>query len=191
MPQWSYLSIKWRVTENGRIIAALQHFLPRIPMFKNTPFDAIAKTLSESAPAFNPAAMQDAVKPAQENLKAWADLAQKQATQAQSAIAETVESIKGIKDPQAAYEIMKASAEAGMAMFAKNLQEATALSFGQFNSAVDSVEKAHPQPEAFASVAKGLKAAASTAENAIESAMAHGASMAASASPSAKAKKAR
>ena len=160
-------------------------------MFKNTPFDAIAKTLSESAPAFNPAAMQDAVKPAQENLKAWADLAQKQASQAQNALAETVESIKGIKDPQAAYEIMKASAEAGMAMFAKNLQEATALSFGQFNSAVDSVEKAHPQPEAFAAVAKGLKAAASTAENAIESAMAHGASMAASASPSAKAKKAR
>jgi hypothetical protein len=40
-------------------------------------------------------------------------------------------------------------------------------------------------------VAKGLKAAASTAENAIESAMAKGASMAASVSPAAKAKKAR
>jgi hypothetical protein len=53
------------------------------------------------------------------------------------------------------------------------------------------VEKAHPQPEAFAAVAKGLKAAASTAENALESAMAKGASMAASVSPAAKAKKAR
>ena len=160
-------------------------------MFKNSPFEAIAKTMSESAPQFNPAAMQEAMKPAQDNLKAWADLAQKQAAQAQTAIAETVESIKGIKDPQAAFEIMKESAEAGMAMFAKNLQEATALSFGQFNSTVDAVEKAHPQPEAFAPVAKGLKAAASTAENAIESAMTQGASMAASVSPAAKAKKAR
>jgi hypothetical protein len=160
-------------------------------MFKNSPFEAIAKTMSESAPQFNPAAMQDAIKPAQDNLKAWADLAQKQAAQAQTAIAETMESIKGIKDPQAAFEIMKESAEAGMAMFAKNLQEATALSFGQFNSTVDAVEKAHPQPEAFAPVAKGLKAAASTAENAIESAMTQGASMAASVSPAAKAKKAR
>ena len=160
-------------------------------MFKNTPFETIAKTLSESAPQFNPTAVQDAMKPAQDNLQAWADLAQKQAAQAQSAIAETVESIKGIKDPQAAFEIMKESAEAGMAMFAKNLQDATALSFGQFNSTVDAVEKAHPQPEAFAAVAKGLKAAASTAENAIESAMAKGASMAASVSPATKTKKAR
>ena len=160
-------------------------------MFKNTPFETIAKTLSDSAPQFNPAAVQDAIKPAQDNLKAWADLAQKQAAQAQSAMTETVESIKGIKDAQAAFEIMKESAEAGMAMFAKNLQDATALSFGQFNSTVDAVEKAHPQPEAFASVAKGLKAAAATAENAIETAMAKGASMAASVSPATKAKKSR
>jgi len=160
-------------------------------MFKNTPFESIAKTLSEGATQFNPAAVQDAIKPAQENLKAWADLAQKQAAHAQSAIAETVESIKSIKDPQAAFEIMKESAEAGMAMFAKNLQEATALSFGQFHSTVDAVEKAHPQPEAFASVAKGLKAAASTAETAIESAMNQGASLAASVSPAAKTKKPR
>ena len=33
-----------------------------ISMFKNTPFEAIAKTMSESAPKFNPAAMQDAIK---------------------------------------------------------------------------------------------------------------------------------
>jgi len=160
-------------------------------MFKNTPFEAIAKTLSESASQFNPAAVQDAIKPTQDNLKAWADLAQKQAAQAQSAIAQTVESIKSIKDPQAGFEIMKESAEAGIAMFAKNLQDATALSFGQFHSTIDAVEKAHPQPEVFASVAKGLKTAATTAENAMESAMAQGASMAASASPAAKAKKTR
>ena len=160
-------------------------------MFKNTPFEAIAKTMSEAAPQFNPAAVQDAIKPAQDKLKAWADLAQKQAAEAQSAITGTMESIKGIKDPQAAFEIMKESAEAGMAMFAKNLKESTSLSFGQFHSTVDAVEKAHPQPEVFAAVAKNLKAAASTAESAIESAMEKGVSMAASVSSAPKAKKAR
>ena len=157
-------------------------------MFKNTPFEAIAKTMSEAAPQFNPAAVQDAIKPAQDKLKAWADLAQKQAAEAQSAITGTMESIKGIKDPQAAFEIMKESAEAGMAMFAKNLKESTSLSFGQFHSTVDAVEKVQPQPEVFAAV---VKAAASRAESAIESAMEKGASMVASVSPAAKAKKAR
>jgi hypothetical protein len=160
-------------------------------MFKNTPFEAIAKTMSEAAPQFNPAAVQDAIKPAQDKLKAWADLAQKQAAEAQSAINGTVESIKDIKDPQAAFEIMKDAAEAGMAMFAKNLKESMSLSVGQFHSTVDAVEKAHPQPEVFAAVAKNLKAAASTAESAIESAMEKSASMAASASSAPKAKKAR
>jgi hypothetical protein len=157
-------------------------------MFKNTPFESLAKTITESAPKFDPAAMQDAIKPAQENLKAWADLAQNQAKEAQAAIAETVESIKGIKDPQAAFEIMKASAEAGMAMFAKNLKEATSLSVGQFNNTVDAVEKAHPAPEAFASVAKNLKAAATTAESTLDSVMEKSTAAVASAS---KAKKAR
>lgn len=160
-------------------------------MFKNTPFEAMAKTMAESAPKFSPAAMQDAIKPAQDNLKAWADLAQNQAREAQAALTDTVEAIKGIKDPQAAFEIMKASAEAGAAMFAKNLKDATALSFGQFHSTVDAIEKAHPAPEAFAAVAKNLKAAASTAESALDTAMEKSASMAASVAPASKAKKTR
>ena len=160
-------------------------------MFKNTPFEAIAKTISESAPKFNATSMQDAIKPAQENLKAWADMAQSQAKEAQAAMAETMASIKDIKDPQAAFELMKASSEAGMAMFAKNLKEATSLSVGQFNSTVDAVEKAHPAPEAFAAVAKNLKAAATTAESTLDSVLEKGAEVAASVAPAAKAKKAR
>ena len=76
-------------------------------------------------------------------------------------------------------------------MFAKNLKDATALSFGQFHSTVDAIEKAHPAPEAFAAVAKNLKAAASTAESALDTAMEKSASMAASVSPASKAKKTR
>ncbi|MDD2882157.1 MAG: hypothetical protein PHQ58_17155 [Rhodoferax sp.] len=157
-------------------------------MFKNTPFEAIAKTMSESAPKFNATSIQDAVKPVQENLKAWADLAQHQAKEVQAVIAETMASIKDVKDPQAAFEIMKASAEAGMAMFAQNLKEVTSLSVGQFHSTVDAVEKAHPAPEAFAPVAKNLKAAATTVETTLDSVMEKGAAAVASAS---KAKKAR
>ena len=157
-------------------------------MFKNTPFEAIAKTMSEAAPKVNPAAVQEALKPVQDNLKAWADLAQAQAKEAQAVITETVESIKGAKDPQAAFEVMKSSAEAGVALFSKNLKAATTLSVGQFHSSVDAIEKAHPAPEAFASVAKNLKAAASTAESTLESALEKGASAVASVG---KAKKSR
>jgi len=160
-------------------------------MFKNTPFEAIAKTMAESAPKFNPSAVQDAIKPAQDNLKAWADLAQAQAKEVQAAMTETVESMKSAKDPQAAFDAFKASAEAGMALFAKNLKQASSLSVGQFHSTVDAIEKAHPAPETFAAVAKNLKTAASTAEHALDTAMEKGASLAASVAPGAKAKKAR
>jgi len=160
-------------------------------MFKNTPFEAIAKTMSESAPKMNPAALQEAIKPVQDNLKAWADLAQAQAKEAQAVITETVESIKGAKDPQTAFELMKASAEAGVAIFAKNLKAATSLSVDQFHTSVDAIEKAHPAPEAFASVAKNLKAAASTAESTLETALEKGAAAVASVSGATKAKKAR
>ena len=155
-------------------------------MFKNTPFEAIAKTMSDAAPKMNPAAVQEAIKPVQDNIKAWADLAQVQAKEVQAAITETVESIKGAKDPQSAFEVMKASAEAGMAMFAKNLKTATSLSVEQFHSGVDAIEKAHPAPEAFASVAKNLKAAATTAESTLDSALEKGASAVAAASKSKK-----
>lgn len=160
-------------------------------MFKNTPFEAIAKTMSESAPKMNPAAVQEAIKPVQDNIKAWADLAQVQAKEVQAAIAETVESIKGAKDPQTAFEVMKASAEAGMAMFAKNLKTATSLSVEQFHSGVDAIEKSHPNPEAFASVAKNLKAAATTAESTLDTALEKGAAAAASVTAATKSKKTR
>jgi hypothetical protein len=160
-------------------------------MFKNTPFEAIAKTMTDSAAQMNPAAMQDAIKPMQDNLKAWADLAQSQAQEAQGVITQAVESIKGAKDPQAAFEVMKASAEAGMAMFAKNLKAATSLSVGQFHSGVDAIEKASPAPEAFAGLAKNLKAAATTAESTLETAMEKGAAAVASATAATKTKKSR
>ena len=144
-------------------------------MFTNTSFESIAKTMKENAEKLNPAASQEAFKPVMEQLKAWGDLAQKQAQVAQAAVAETVESFKSVKEPQAAFEAMKASAENGIAMATQNLKDVTALGFVQFHTSVDALQKAHPAPEAFAPVGKGLKDAASKMENALESTMKNGA----------------
>ena len=159
-------------------------------MFKNTPFEAISKSMTESAPKFNLGAAQEAMRPLQDNLKAWADLAQSQAAEAQAAMMETVEAVKGAKDPQAAFEAFKASSEAAMALFQKNLKDAVALSVTQFHDTVDAVQKAHPAGESLAPLAKGLKAAASSAESTLDTAMQKGASLAASVAPAAKAKRA-
>jgi len=155
-------------------------------MFKNTPFESIAKNLSDAAPNLSPAAMQEALKPVQQNMKAWVDLAQAQAQAAQASIAASVENIKHAKDPQSAFESFKASAEAGMALFTRNLKEAAALGVGQFHHSVDAIEKSHPAPEAFAKVGQNLKAAASTAENAVNSILEKGTAAVSSASKSSK-----
>ena len=144
-------------------------------MFTNTPFESIAKTMKENAEKFNPAGSQEAFKPVMEQLKAWGELAQKQAKGAQAAVAETVESFKSIKEPQAAFEAMKASAENGIAMATQNLKDVTALGVAQFHASVDVLQKAHPAPEVFANVGKGLKEAASTVEKSLESALKNGA----------------
>jgi hypothetical protein len=160
-------------------------------MFTNTPFESAAKTMFAGAPKFNPAAMQDAVKPVMDSFKAWGDLAQKQAQVAQAAVAESIEAFKSIKEPQAAFEAMKTSAEIGVTIATKNLKDVTALSVAQFKTGVDTLEKASPAPETFASVGKGLKEAATTLENALESAMKQGAAAVASVAPAATAKKSR
>ena len=145
-------------------------------MFTNTSFESIAKTMKESAEKFNPAAAGEAFKPAMDNLKAWGALAQKQAQMAQAAMTQNLESFKSITEPQAAFEAMKTSAENGLAIAAKNLQEVTALGVAQFHATVDAMEKAHPAPEAFANVGKSLKTAASNIEDVLESAVKRGAS---------------
>jgi hypothetical protein len=140
-------------------------------MFNNTSFEAITKTLKENAEKFNPAASQEALKPLMANLQAWGELAQKQAQAAQASVTATVESFKTIKEPQAAFEAMKALAEQNMAAAAKNLKEVTDLGMAQFHTSVEAMEKAHPAPEAFAAVSKGMKTAAAQVQTAVETAV--------------------
>ncbi len=134
-------------------------------MFNNTPFAAAAQTLQDSAQKFNPAATQEVFKPMMGNLQAWGELAQKQAQAAQASIAQTVESFKSVREPQAAFEAMKASAEQSIALATQNLKDVTALSMAQFTTGVDALEKANP---AAASLTKGMKDTAATMETTLE-----------------------
>ena len=140
-------------------------------MFNSNPFEAITKTMKENAEKFNPAATQEALKPLMANLQAWGELAQKQAQAAQASVTATVESFKVIKEPQAAFEALKSLAEENMAVAAKNLKDVTALGVAQFHTSVEAIEKAHPAPEAFAAVSKGMKAAVAQVQTAIETAI--------------------
>jgi hypothetical protein len=150
-------------------------FLKGHSMPAKTQIEDIAYTMKENLAKFNPAASQEALAPVMDNLKAWGELIQAQAQTAQAAMAETVESFKGIKEPTAAFQAMKALAERNMAMAAQNLRDASALGFAQFHANIEALQKVHPAPEAFAPVAKGLHDAASQMENALESTMNKGA----------------
>jgi hypothetical protein len=140
-------------------------------MFTNTSLESVAKTMMQSALKFNPAVSQEAFKPLMKQLKAWRDLAQKQAQGFQAVAAQTVDSFNAVKAPQAAFEAMKVSAENSVAVATQNLKAVTDLGFAQFHSDVDAIEKTHPAPEAFAIIGKSLKTAASTMENALQSVM--------------------
>ena len=140
-------------------------------MTTNTAFADVAKTMQENMKKMNPAAAQEAFKPVMENLKAWGDLAQKQAQAAQASMTQTMEAFKGVKEPQAAFEAMKASAENSMALAAQNLKEVTALGVAQFNTSVDAMEKASPAPQAIAGLTKGMKDAAAKIESSLETAL--------------------
>jgi hypothetical protein len=132
-------------------------------MFEAPSFESL-KALFPKVDGLNPAAAQEAVQPLLDNLKAWGELTQAHAQATQAVALESFEALKAAKEPQAAIEIVKANAEKSIALGVKHAQEAAALSVAQFNAGVDAISAKHPAPEAFAGVAKGLKAAASTAE---------------------------
>ena len=143
-------------------------------MINKNAFADAAKTMQDNVKKFNPAAAQDAFKPVMENLKAWGDLAQKQAQAAQASMTQTMEAFKGVKEPQAAFEAMKASAENSIALATQNLKDVTALGVAQFTTSIDAMEKAHPAPEAIAGLTKGMKDAAAKIETSVESALDNG-----------------
>ena len=158
-------------------------------MFKNNPFEAATKAMMANAEKFMSPGAGDSGAQVMANLKAWGELMQEQAQAAQAAAQQTMESFKSIKDPQAAVEALKSSAQTTLALTAKHMQEATALSVAQFTAGVDAMQGAHPLGEAFAPVAKGMKTAASAMETAVGSALKKGAAAAKAPAPAPAAKK--
>ena len=141
----------------------------------NKSFESGEKSIMSSIEKFTPAAAQEAFQPMMDNLKAWGDLVQEQAQASQAAVAEIFEAFKGIKEPQAGFEVMKASSENAMAMITKNFKDVIALSVAQFKGNVASLEKNLPASEAVTRIANGMKDAASKMEDSVESAVNDGA----------------
>ena len=137
----------------------------------NKSFKSAEKTMKSSAEKFTPAAAQEAFQPMMENLQAWGELVQEQAQASQAAVAETFEAFKGIKEPQAAFDVMSAFTQNITAMFAKNIKDAVALSVAQFKGNVGMLENNLPASEAVTHIANGLKDAASKMEDSVESAV--------------------
>ncbi len=140
-------------------------------MFTNTAFESAANTMKANAEKFNPAAAQEAFQPIMDNLKAWGDLVQEQAQASQAAFAQTLEAFKGIKEPQGALEVIKASAENAVAMTTSHVKDAVALSVAQFKGNVDLLGKSFPASEAFSGIANSMKEAATNLEKSLESAV--------------------
>jgi hypothetical protein len=144
-------------------------------MSNDKSFESAAKTMKSNAEKFSPAGTQEVFQPMMDNFNAWGDLVQEQAQASQAAVAETFEAFKGIKEPQAAFDVMTAFAKNVMAMASKNVKDAVALSMAQFKGNVTSLEKNFPASAAFTGIANGLKDAASSMENSLDSAVNDGA----------------
>lgn len=155
-------------------------------MFKNTPFEAFAKAMSDGAPKFDPTAVQASVTAMQDNLMAWGNLAQSQAQAVQDSVSKTMAALQGVTDPQSALETMKSSAADGVTLATQNLQAVTALAMAQFLASVDAVEKTHPMPESFAAVSQALRTAASNFETAVNAAFDQASATVVQAKPAAK-----
>ena len=140
--------------------AGLKHFLGEISTFCQ------ANQANETVKAF--------IGPLAVSAKAWGDLLQQQAQASQSAVAETFEAFKNVKEPQAAMEIMGTFAQTLLQLTSKNMKDTVALSVSQFKGNVSSLEKTLPASEAVTSIANSMKDSASQMESTVESSVNEG-----------------
>ena len=141
----------------------------------NQSLASVQKTFESNAAKFAPATMQEAFQPMMDNAKAWGDLLQQQAQASQSAVAETFEAFKNVKEPQAAMEIMGTFAQTLLQLTSKNMKDTVALSVSQFKGNVSSLEKTLPASEAVTSIANSMKDSATQMETSVESSVNEGA----------------
>lgn len=118
---------------------------------------------------FTPEALQANLRPVLDQMQAWADLGKKHFEESRAATEVALKSFSGVKDPQAAVEVIKANAKQGLALAGEQLRASAELGVSQFHAAVDATAAKLPQPETFAPLTKGLKTGVDTAHNALSS----------------------
>lgn len=121
------------------------------------------------AEKFAPEAIQANLRPVMEQMQAWADLGKKHFEESRLATEAALKSLTGIKDPQAAVELMKANAKQGLTLAGEQLRASADLGVSQFHAALEATAAKLPQAEAFAPLTKGLKTSVDTAHNALSS----------------------
>ncbi|MBC7666689.1 MAG: hypothetical protein H7276_23360 [Caulobacter sp.] len=116
---------------------------------------------------FTPEAMQASLRPVMDQMQAWADLGKKHFEESRLATEAALKSFTGIKDPQAAVELIKTNAKTGLTLAGDQLRESADLGVSQFHAALDATASKLPQPDAFAPLAKGLKSGVDSAHTAL------------------------
>jgi hypothetical protein len=121
------------------------------------------------ADKFAPEALQANFKPVMEQMQAWADLGKKHFEESRLATEAALKSLTGIKDPQAAVELIKANTHHGLTLAGQQLRASADLGVTQFHAAVDATAAKLPQPDAFAPIAKSLKTGVDYAHTSLSS----------------------
>ena len=116
---------------------------------------------------FTPEAMQASLRPVMDQMQAWADLGKKHFEESRLATEAALKSFTGIKDPQAAVELIKTNARTSLTLAGDQLRASADLGVSQFHAALDATASKLPQPEAFAPLTKGLKSGVDSAYTAL------------------------
>jgi hypothetical protein len=136
-----------------------------------TTANAFAFPSFPGAEKFTPEAFQANLRPVVEQVQAWADLGKKHFEESRLATEAALKSFTGVKDPQAAVEVIKANAKTGLTLAGDQLRASADLGVSQFHAAIDATAAKLPQPEAFAPLTKGLKSGIDSAHTALSTAI--------------------
>ena len=121
------------------------------------------------AEKFAPEAIQANLRPVIEQAQAWADLGKKHFEETRLATEAALKSFTGVKDPQAAIDVLKANAQQGLVLAGEQLRASADLGVSQFHAALDATTAKLPQPETFAPITKGLKSGVDFAHTSLSS----------------------
>ena len=121
------------------------------------------------ADKFAPEALQANLKPVLEQMQAWADLGKKHFEESRLATEAALKAMTGVKDPQAAVDVIKANAQQGLTLAGQQLRASADLGVSQFHATVDAAAAKLPQADAFAPIAKSLKTGVDYAHTSLSS----------------------